>query len=67
METWVVGNAPVLHYKQPESIVFYMKSHLLDGNVKEELKDYAWLTKDEVAKFVSPDYFAAVKDALADL
>jgi DnaJ-class molecular chaperone len=32
----------------------------------EEVVDYAWLTKQELSSYLSADYYAAVKDSLAD-
>ena len=33
---------------------------------KEELEDYAWVTKEEMRNYVSQDYYSAISQALAE-
>lgn len=33
---------------------------------KSELEDHAWVTKEEMKHYVSPDYYSAVSHALVD-
>lgn len=47
-----------------------MKARMYAGQVKpnnKDISDFAWVTKDELATYLSPDYFKAVKDSLSDL
>lgn len=83
MDVWFVGRQPIGHYtyKFPEdhvkkhpgasgAKVFFMKAHVFAGQCKtdnKEVVDFAWVTKDELPKYVSPEYFDAVKDMLSDL
>ncbi|KAF9580667.1 54S ribosomal protein L17 mitochondrial [Lunasporangiospora selenospora] len=51
------------------SKVFFMKAHIFAGNVQidnKEVVDYAWVTKDEMKSYVTPEYYEAVKDMLSD-
>ncbi|KAI9801087.1 MAG: 54S ribosomal protein L17 mitochondrial [Piccolia ochrophora] len=86
MNTWVIGNAPIGHYKfnypKPRliaekaaqefgEITFYMKARIMTGqpNLQENrlgLVDFKWLSKDEVRGAVTVQYWAAVKNMLAD-
>ncbi|CAO3669952.1 unnamed protein product [Umbelopsis ramanniana] len=83
MDVWFVGRQPVGHYayKFPEdhvakypgatgAKVFFMKAHVFAGQCNpdnKEVVDFAWVTKDELPNYVSPEYFNAVKDMLSDL
>ncbi|KAF9116828.1 54S ribosomal protein L17 mitochondrial [Mortierella sp. AM989] len=49
--------------------VFFMKAHIFSGQVQldnKEVIDFAWVTKQEMKDYVSPDYYEAVKDMLSD-
>ncbi|KAF9355123.1 54S ribosomal protein L17 mitochondrial [Mortierella sp. AD094] len=49
--------------------VFFMKAHIFAGQVQvdnKEIVDFAWVTKQEMKDYVSPDYYEAVKDMLSD-
>ncbi|KAF9173387.1 54S ribosomal protein L17 mitochondrial [Mortierella sp. AD011] len=49
--------------------VFFMKAHIFAGQVQvdnKEIVDFAWVTKEEMKDYVSPDYYEAVKDMLSD-
>jgi large subunit ribosomal protein L46 len=50
--------------------VFFLKAHILAGQVhvdNREIIDFAWVTKQEMRDYVSPEYYAAVKDLLSEL
>ncbi|KAJ3332507.1 hypothetical protein HDU76_014008 [Blyttiomyces sp. JEL0837] len=58
LETWTVGKAPVGLYKDANEKVFFMKQLIISGEIRRlggEVKDYAWLTKEEIEKRVSPN------------
>jgi large subunit ribosomal protein L46 len=47
-----------------------MKARMYAGQAKpnnKDVSDYAWLTKEELATYLSPDYYKAIKDSLGDL
>lgn len=46
-----------------------MKARVYAGQVKpgKNVSDFAWLTKEELADYLAPDYYEAVKDCLGDL
>ncbi|KAI8098550.1 39S mitochondrial ribosomal protein L46-domain-containing protein [Halteromyces radiatus] len=77
MDVWFVGRQPVSHYKQSPSRkedteglkIFFMKARVYAGQVKptKDVSDFAWLTKDELVNYLSPDYYKAIKDSLGDL
>ncbi|RUS32360.1 39S mitochondrial ribosomal protein L46-domain-containing protein [Jimgerdemannia flammicorona] len=83
MDVWFVGRTPIGHYKYifPDDYVakdpkakgarvFFMKAHIFAGQVRpdnDEVVDYAWVTKQELKEYVSPDYYKAVKDMLSEL
>jgi large subunit ribosomal protein L46 len=83
MDVWFVGRQPIGHYtykfsedhvkKNPGANgakVFFMKAHVFAGQCNpdnKEVVDFAWVTKDELPQYVSPEYFDAVKDILSDL
>lgn len=49
--------------------VFFYKAHILAGQVQvdgKSVKDFAWLTKEEVGEKVEKDYWHVVKDILSD-
>jgi len=79
MDTWIVGKVPVGAYKPPqldnpsqettERVVFFFKGHIMAGQVKpesENIKDFAWLTKEEIETRLERNYWGAVKDILSD-
>ncbi|KAF8979266.1 54S ribosomal protein L17 mitochondrial [Entomortierella lignicola] len=60
----IEGAAPIKGTK-----VFFMKAHIFSGQVQvdnKEIVDFAWVTKQEMKDYVSPDYYEAVKDMLSD-
>ncbi|KAF9070397.1 39S mitochondrial ribosomal protein L46-domain-containing protein [Rhodocollybia butyracea] len=76
MDTWIVSRNPVGHYKLPkksstakDEIAFFYKAHILAGQVQpnlETVKDFAWLTKQEIESRVPQHYWFGVKDILSD-
>ncbi|KAG9068952.1 54S ribosomal protein L17 mitochondrial [Linnemannia hyalina] len=49
--------------------VFFMKAHIFAGQVQvdnKEVVDFAWVTKQEMKDYVTPEYYDAVKDMLSD-
>ncbi|KAF9923545.1 54S ribosomal protein L17 mitochondrial [Linnemannia zychae] len=49
--------------------VFFMKAHIFAGQVQvdnKEIVDFAWVTKQEMKDYVTPEYYEAVKDMLSD-
>lgn len=50
---------------------FFMKARIMAGQAnitdnKLEVADFQWLAKDEVEKAVSPNYWSAVRNMLAE-
>ncbi|KAL2864456.1 ribonuclease H-like domain-containing protein [Aspergillus lucknowensis] len=50
---------------------FFMKSRIMAGQADlsanvQNLKDFKWLAKEEIAKFVLPPYYASIKNMLAE-
>jgi len=79
MDTWVVGKAPIGVYQPPqtsassqetpEHYVFFYKAHILAGQVhpiKEYIKNFAWLTKEEIKPRVDESYWEGIKNILSD-
>ncbi|KAJ1978698.1 hypothetical protein H4R33_005916 [Dimargaris cristalligena] len=79
MDVWALGRGPVGHYsykfpadhaakvKAESAKVFFFKAYIFAGQVelnKKELSDFVWVTKDEIPKYVSKDYWNAVQDIL---
>ncbi|KAG0379287.1 54S ribosomal protein L17 mitochondrial [Mortierella sp. AD032] len=49
--------------------VFFMKAHIFAGQVEvdnKEIMDFAWVTKQEMKDYVTPEYYEAVQDMLSD-
>ena len=49
--------------------MFFLKVQFQGGQVKvnnQELEDFAWVTKDEMNDYVTPEYYAAVAPTLLD-
>lgn len=71
MDTWFVGRQPIGIYKQntTNEKTFFMKARVYAGQVKpsKEISDFAWLTKEELSKTLSPEYYKAIKDSLGDI
>ncbi|KAL3467732.1 ribonuclease H-like domain-containing protein [Aspergillus heterothallicus] len=50
---------------------FFIKSRIMAGqadlsNNVQNLKDFKWLAKEEIAKYVRPEYYASIKNMLAE-
>ncbi|KAL4812118.1 ribonuclease H-like domain-containing protein [Aspergillus spinulosporus] len=50
---------------------FFMKGRIMAGQADlsanvQDLKDFQWLAKEEIAKYVLPPYYAAIKNMLAE-
>lgn len=72
MSVWMVGRAPVCHLKLDDQNVFFLKAQIMSGQVinasdPEKVKDFCWLTRQELEHKLPPTYYAAVKDSLASL
>ncbi|KAJ3052159.1 54S ribosomal protein L17 mitochondrial [Rhizophlyctis rosea] len=67
VETWIVGQAPVGHWVEPQRKIFYMKAHIISGNGAPQSAEYAWLTKQELVSQLDPEYYKAVGGMLAEL
>ncbi|RXW20740.1 hypothetical protein EST38_g5095 [Candolleomyces aberdarensis] len=75
MDTWIVGRNPIGVYKpkpasnEPQDHVFFFKGHIMAGQVHvdgQRVKDFAWLTKEEIGEKVDKDYWEVVSDILSD-
>lgn len=52
-----------------QRVVFFFKGHIMAGQVKPEsgnIKDFAWLTKEEIETRLERNYWDAIKDILSD-
>ena len=50
---------------------FFIKSRIMAGQADlsastEQLKDFKWLSKDEISQYVSQQYYSNIKNMLAD-
>ena len=57
--------------EHPIEKTFFMKARIMAGqaNIKDnklEVADFQWLAKDEIEKAVSPNYWSAVRNMLAE-
>ncbi|KAJ7093146.1 39S mitochondrial ribosomal protein L46-domain-containing protein [Mycena epipterygia] len=77
MDTWIVARKPIGMYKPPilkpsptsqENITFFFKAHIMAGQVRpaNSIKDFAWVTKQEIESRVERNYWEGVKDMLSD-
>ncbi|KAF7359407.1 50S ribosomal subunit L30 [Mycena sanguinolenta] len=79
MDTWIVARKPIGMYKppvpatpspalSPEAITFFFKAHIMAGQVQPDksLKDFAWVTKQEIETRVKRAYWEGIKDMLSD-
>jgi large subunit ribosomal protein L46 len=46
-----------------------MKARVYAGQVKlnKDFVEFAWLTKDELVNYLSPEYYKSIKDCLSDI
>ncbi|KAJ2907438.1 hypothetical protein GGI21_003889, partial [Coemansia aciculifera] len=66
MSVWMVGNGPVGHYQN----TFYIKGHILAGQAKanaELASELKWITREEIERTVSAEYWLAVKNMLSTI
>ena len=52
-----------------QNYIFFYKAHILAGQVRPEgknVRDFAWLTKEEIETRVDKDYWTGVRDMLSD-
>lgn len=57
--------------EQPVEKTFFMKARIMAGQAnitdnKLEVADFRWLAKEEIEKVVTPNYWSAVQDMLAE-
>ncbi|KAG8738974.1 54S ribosomal protein L17 mitochondrial [Ceratobasidium sp. 414] len=71
MDTWVVGRHPIGVHEPQESgtdTILFFKAHIFAGQAKpngRSVKDFAWLTTEEIQERVTPEYWATIRDMLS--
>ncbi|KAG0628943.1 hypothetical protein M758_1G064800 [Ceratodon purpureus] len=72
-DVYFVGNAPCghLHYRlsEPNYKRFFFKSQLITGKVQvkgKKIKDYAWVSKEELPEYLDPSDLEYMKKMLID-
>lgn len=71
----IAGNAPLAYFNnekdQVSKKIFFYKAEHLAGTVKQfstlkssPYKDHAWVTHEDLPKYLAPEYYKAVKDML---
>lgn len=58
-------------HEQPVEKTFFMKARIMAGQAnitdnKLEVADFQWLAKEEIEKVVTPNYWSAVQNMLAE-
>ncbi|KAL1900819.1 hypothetical protein Cpir12675_000695 [Ceratocystis pirilliformis] len=71
MNTWIVGRVPVAHIVQPATKTFFLKGRIMAGQANLSgnplgLKDFKWLTREELETTLAPEYFKGVRNMMAD-
>lgn len=71
MDSWIVSRNPIGVMKHPteKKIFFFFKGHILAGQARLEdtsLKDFAWLTKQEIGERLRSPYWEGVRDMISD-
>ncbi|KAI9230198.1 MAG: hypothetical protein DHS80DRAFT_12760, partial [Piptocephalis tieghemiana] len=79
MNVWLVARGPIGHYaykhegpgasKGKESSVYFLKANIFAGQCRpdgKEVNDFAWVTREEMSKYVSPEYYKVVKNMLSE-
>lgn len=71
MNTWIVGRVPVAHNSKGDKKTFFLKGRILAGqaDVKDSplgYTDFKWLTREELETVLEPEYFARVRNMMAD-
>jgi len=56
------------HQLFPQQVTFFFKAHIMQGQCRpaENIKDFAWLTKQEIESYVDKHYWDGIKDILSD-
>ncbi|CAG8492191.1 1377_t:CDS:2 [Paraglomus occultum] len=80
MDVWFVSRKPIGYcaYDFPAgesdvydgAKVFFLKAHIFAGQAQvdnKEIVEFAWVTKQEMQQYVTPEYYSYVKDMLNDL
>ncbi|KAJ2480801.1 hypothetical protein EV174_003626, partial [Coemansia sp. RSA 2320] len=70
MSVWMVGNGPVGHHQTDQACTFFIKGHILSGQAQagvELASEFKWITREEIEKTVSAEYWRAVKDMLSTI
>ncbi|CAE6515816.1 unnamed protein product [Rhizoctonia solani] len=71
MDTWVVGRYPIgVHQssKPGSSTTLFFKAHIFAGQAKPNgtsVKDFAWLTTEEIREKVTPEYWTSISEILS--
>ncbi|CAE6435311.1 hypothetical protein ACGC1H_002870 [Rhizoctonia solani] len=71
MDTWVVGRYPIgVHQssKPGANTILFFKAHIFAGQAKPNgtsIKDFAWLTTEEIKEKVTPEYWASISEMLS--
>ncbi|CAE6508765.1 unnamed protein product [Rhizoctonia solani] len=71
MDTWAVGRYPIGVYQptRPGSnTILFFKAHIFAGQAKPNgtsIKDFAWLTTEEIKEKVAPEYWASISEMLS--
>ncbi|KAJ2771218.1 hypothetical protein IWQ57_002307 [Coemansia nantahalensis] len=70
MSVWTVGRGPVSHHRAGDHTLFFVKAHILAGQVRPaapRVSEYKWITKEEMESVLPGGYWASVKDALSSV
>ncbi|GAB1521873.1 39S mitochondrial ribosomal protein L46 [Rhizoctonia solani] len=71
MDTWIVGRHPIgVHQssKSGSSTILFFKAHIFAGQAKPNgtsIKEFAWLTTEEIKEKVSPEYWTSISEMLS--
>ncbi|CAE6436143.1 unnamed protein product [Rhizoctonia solani] len=71
MDTWVVGRYPIGVHQSPKpgsDTILFFKAHIFAGQAKPNgtsIKDFAWLTAEEIKEKVAPEYWASISEMLS--
>ena len=66
MNTWVIGNVPIGHYQKQ---TFFIKARIMGGqlNLKSNklgLRDFKWLSREEIGKVVDQNYWKGIRNII---
>ncbi|KAI9280702.1 39S mitochondrial ribosomal protein L46-domain-containing protein [Sporodiniella umbellata] len=75
LDTWFVGRQPIAFHKvvapkeETGMKVFFMKARIYAGQVQpgKDVADFAWLTKEELADRLAPEYYKSIKNSLSEI